>query len=136
MFLAIPLFLCLLFSHNHARNCDIRSWVSRISRPVCFLPIICVGACLRTSLSVESDNEKMLGSFLCLIMCSSWLTFSTSTITYYDATRQRSYCTVEEVKQKIFGSSSNLNFASPLAGMVVKCSWVSPAAESVESLPS
>ena len=39
--------------------------------------------------------------------------------------------TVEEVKQNIVGSLSNLNFASP--GMVVKCSWVSPAAESVES---
>jgi hypothetical protein len=39
--------------------------------------------------------------------------------------------TIEGVKQNIIGSSSNLNFSSP--GMVVKCSWVSPAAESVES---
>jgi hypothetical protein len=39
--------------------------------------------------------------------------------------------TIEDVKQNIIGSSSNLNFASP--GTVVKCSWVSPAAKSVES---
>jgi hypothetical protein len=40
-------------------------------------------------------------------------------------------CTVKDVNQDIIGSSTDLDFASP--GVVVKCSWVSPAAETVES---
>ena len=39
--------------------------------------------------------------------------------------------TVEEVKQKIIGSPSNLSFASP--GIVIKWSWVSLASQSIES---
>ena len=70
-----------------------------------------------------------LGSFLRRIICSSWLTFPQEQLLItipHDNGR-----TVESVTQNIIGSSSNLRFASP--GMVVKCSWVSPATKSVES---
>jgi hypothetical protein len=78
---------------------------------------------------VEGDNEESLGSFLRLVMCSSWLTFPQAQLPI--AIPQDNGRTVENVPQNIIGSLSNLNFASP--GMVLKCSWVSPAAESVES---
>jgi hypothetical protein len=83
---------------------------------------------------VEDDNKKPPGSFpsLRLIMCSSWLTAAYFLQEQIPITiSQDSGHTIEEIKQNIIGSSSNLNFASP--GMVVKCSWVSLAAESVES---
>ena len=79
-----------------------------------------------TCLPVEGDNEKSFGSFLRHTMCSSWLTFPQAI-----AIPRFNGRTVEYVKQNIIGSSSNLNFASP--GVVVKCSWVSLAAESIES---
>ena len=62
-------------------------------------------------------------------MCSSWLTFPQARLLI--TIPQENSRTVENVTQNIIGSSSNLDFASP--GMVVKCSWVSMAAESVES---
>ena len=82
--------------------------------------------CLRTGLSLEGDNEKPLGSFFRLIICSSRLTFPQVITIPQDDGR-----TVEEVKQNVIGSTSGLNFASP--GIVVKWSWVSLAAHSVES---
>ena len=75
---------------------------------------------------MEGDNEKLSGSFLFLTMYSSWLTFPQETAIPHFNDRN-----VEYVKQNIIGSSSKLNFAS--SGLVVKCSWVSLAAKSVES---
>ena len=72
---------------------------------------------------MEVDNEKSTGLFLCLTMCSSWLTFPQVTVI-----PQFNNCNVEYVKQDIIGSSSNLIFAS--RGMVVKWSWVLPGIES------
>ena len=87
---------------------------------------VLVLTCLRTGLPVEGDNEKSFGSFLRHTMCLSRLTFPQAI-----AIPRFNGRTVEYVKQNIIGSSSNLNFASP--GVVVKWSWVSLAAESVES---
>ena len=78
---------------------------------------------------MENDNEKPLSSFLRLIMRSSRLTFPQA-ILPITITQENGYA-IENVTQNIIGFSSSLNFASP--GMVVKCSWVSPAAESIES---
>ena len=78
---------------------------------------------------MESDNEKPLGLFLRLIVRSSWLTFPQA-ILPIKITQENGHA-IENVTQNIIGFSSNLNFASP--GMVVKCSWVSPAAKSIES---
>ena len=78
---------------------------------------------------MEGDNDKQFGSFLRLIICSSWLTFSQEQIPI--AIRQYNGRTVEEVNQEIIGLSSDLSFASP--GIVIKWSWVSPATRGVES---
>ena len=78
---------------------------------------------------MKGDNEKPLGSFHRLIMRSGWLTFPQAQLPIMIP--QKNGRTIESVTQNIIGSSSSLNFASP--GMVVKCSWVSPADENVES---
>ena len=78
---------------------------------------------------MEGDNDKQFGSFLHLIIYSSWLTFSQEQIPI--AIRQYNGRTVEEVNQEIIGLSSDLSFASP--GVVIKWSWVSPATRGVES---
>jgi hypothetical protein len=69
------------------------------------------------------------GSFLRLIICSSWLTFPQEQLPI--AIRRQNGRAVKEVKQNIIGLSSDLSFAPP--GVVIKWSWVSPATRSVES---
>ena len=78
---------------------------------------------------MRSDNKNPLGSFISLIMRSSWLTFPQALLPI-TITQENGHA-IENITQNIIGFSSNLNFASP--GMVVKCSWVSLAAESIES---
>ena len=78
---------------------------------------------------MEGDNDKQFGSFLHLIIYSSWLTFSQEQIPI--AIRQYNGRTVEEVNQEIIGLSSDLSFVSP--GVVIKWSWVSPATRGVGS---
>jgi hypothetical protein len=76
--------------------------------------------------------RSCLVCFFCFItMCSSWLTFPQDQVDTTIIEDNDDILLNFKVKQNIIGSSSNLNFASP--GMVVKCSWVSPAAESVKS---
>ena len=61
-------------------------------------------------------------------MCLSWLTFPQVQLPIVIS--RNNDRKVDDVTQNIIGSASNLNFAS---GVVVKSSWVSPAAESIES---
>jgi len=65
-----------------------------------------------TSMSLEGDNEKPLKQLPIAIPRDNGRT-------------------IEEVKQNIIGSSSNLSFTSP--GTVIKWSWVSLATERIES---
>jgi hypothetical protein len=67
--------------------------------------------------------------FFVLFCVQGWLIFLQEQVPI--TVPQDNSRTVENVKQNIIGSSSNLNFASP--GMVVKCSWISLSDESVES---
>ena len=76
--------------------------------------------CSPTGLSVEGDDDS-LGSFLRLIMRSSWLTLPQGQSSIMIP--RGNGCTVEDIYH------SNLNF--DFLGMVVK--GVSPGAESVES---
>jgi hypothetical protein len=69
------------------------------------------------------------GSFLRLIICSSWLTFPQEQLPI--AIRRQNGRDVGEVKQDVIGFSSDLIFAPP--GVVIKWSWVSLATRSVES---
>jgi hypothetical protein len=67
--------------------------------------------------------------FFVLTIWSGWLTFPKDQFPI--AIRQYNGRPVGEVKQDIIEVSSNLNFAPP--GVVIKWSWVSSAARSVES---
>ena len=80
-------------------------------------------------LDVKGNNEVPLGSFLCFMMCSRWLTFPQEQLPI--VIPQDNSRSVKEVTQNIIGFSSNLSFASP--GVVVKSSWVSPVTGGVES---
>ena len=85
--------------------------------------------CLCTGSSVVGDDEKSLGAFLRLTLCSRWLTFPQEQIPI--AIRRYNSRTIEEVNQNVTNLPADFNFAAP--GIVVKWSWVSLAAEDVES---
>ena len=101
-----------------------------INRVICFLPIICVGAYLFIYRFIGGGRQQELAWFV----SPSDNVFK---LAYFPQEQfpitipQDNGRAVGVVKQNIIGSLSNLNFASP--GIVVKCSWVSPAAESIES---
>ena len=80
-------------------------------------------------LDVKGNNEVPLGSFLCFMICSRWLTFPQEHLPI--TIPQDNGRIPEEVEQNVNEFPLNLSFASP--GIVFKSSWVSPATGGIES---